>query len=449
MTSNSNTSNTNSSIKYLFNNTSNYNNNNSLIFESKQPQTVVRPAKISSFAKQHFNLVSLDEEALLSYNKQHKFIKKQQNPASTNALSESQRSSYISKKLNKNLTSKQGKLSLAMPSHVNFISLRSGSVTSSQGTYFLKSGISDDDNFESAQNFRPPSTLNQQPNSRSRSSSLALNNSSAHNSNIQMNQTTSQRPTNPLSMLRRHMFANSHRKTTKANQTLSFFEDSTNLSYETANSCTSNNQLSANNIQNGTNLSSEIIREDSYCSIPDNMPANLMISAQVSKDPNLLDPHYINPDWIPEKVKECLLELHKDTKSQSDSNIKFRNRSSNQLLHSYGRNGRKEALTKKPLSLQNSQEKPLYYNSSSHRNSVIVNFYDEIKNKLFQNKSSVNTNNSNTTTTSTSLSLANNNSTNQSEHNDMANVIFRNSPSTIFDEPSKELFSESDKSLGS
>lgn len=436
----------NKALRNKFTNTDHLNRRDTVCKTEPEIETQrTEPVRIRSIAKnKHHNLVSLDEGALIAYSRQHKFIKKQQNPASTNALTDS----YKLKKLNKTSTNKQGKLSLATPNHANFISLRSGSITS-QGTYF-KSGMSDE--FDSYQTMlRPPSIiLCQKP--RSRSSSV-INNSSNNNVSINSSKTSnfqvnnmSQRQMHPMSSLRRHMFANSHRRTQTQN-TISFYEDSTNLSYETGNSNTSNTQLAMNNIQNGNNLSSEIIREDSCCSISENQGYNLENSTHSNIDANLLNPNYINPEWISPRVKACLIEHLKSAKSKSDSNIKFKNRSSNQLLHSYNKNGKKSSLkevkSKKPLSLQNSQEKHNFYYNNNNNNSSsnsstnghrisASNFYDDLKNKLFQNKSS----NHSSSNQSANLSINN-------RHNDsseITNFMVRNSPSTIFDE---ELFADS------
>lgn len=152
------------------------------------------------------------------------------------------------------------------------------------------------------------------------------------------------------------------------------------------------------------------------------------------------DPNLLNPSWIPPIVRQTLLEMHeRAVKSKSDSNIKAKYRSSNHLLHSPTYNKNKCANSrdqsakfayqsnrkKKPLSLQNSQDKSTFYsitpvNNGTPNRSYLNNFYDELKQKLFPNANS--NSNSNTNTGSN----ASNNNNNTSNINNSANNFTAN-----------------------
>jgi hypothetical protein len=125
-------------------------------------------------------------------------------------------------------------------------------------------------------------------------------------------------------------------------------------------------------------------------------------------------PHFIDPMLIPPLVRRTLLEIHEQAvMSKSDSNIKAKYRSSNHLLHSphhsvkpavaqatSGAGGRFKKNSgknrkKKPLSLQNSQDKSVYHAvtpvknaaSTQHSGNILNMVYDELKSKFFRNNS--------------------------------------------------------------
>lgn len=254
--------------------------------------------------------------------------------------------------------------------HANFISLRSGGSDSANSSWIKPGRSYDYDNCDSndifsssslqqSQFLQPPSLLNL-PNKICTSNQAVLS--------------TSQRPINPISSLRRHMFVNSRRA---AQTTIGGGGDSINIdnqSYELVNSMSiaSTNQLASNQqplIETQTNI--QTINE--------------------CEDPNLL-----NPSWIPLIVRRTLLEMHERAiLSKSDSNIKSKYRSSNHLLHSPTANLKStvqhkvKAKKKKPLSLQNSQDKTTFYstntpNNNNNRGSNYINtFYEELRQKFF------------------------------------------------------------------
>ncbi len=370
--------------------------------------------------KRHSNLVSMDEEALLSYKRHPKFIKKHQIPASTNALIEcnSNKNSNLSKKLNRTLTNKQGKLSMSSPLHPNFISLRSGSVPFGQETGYFRKSIVDDLN--STDNIlKPPSaTLCQKP--RNRSSSGFLNNSSScsvtHNNSNKTSQLQSntQTPLNPVTSIRRHLFATSHRK---AKTTESGLEEMNHDHLLDTFNSTANSQKTCS-------LSSKLINQDSNSK-----------PLMDEESENFLNPKYLNKEQ----------SLRTNETSKSDSNLKSN-------LHFV------RESTKKTHSLQMSNDIKDFTHSNTqsiHPHSVKVSIYDELKNKLFTRKSDTNSNtsslscNNNTTSTTTITTIAAANlmdfsSPKKNPSLDIAEYsavsIKRSSPSTIFDEPSEEAF---------
>lgn len=118
-------------------------------------------------------------------------------------------------------------------------------------------------------------------------------------------------------------------------------------------------------------------------------------------NPNLLD-----PTCIPLIVRRTLLEMHtRATMSKSESNIKFR--SSNHLLHAPNKPKKENKKKKKPLSLQNSQDKTAYHSvqsttpkapASQQQSGNYLNIvYDELKSKFFRNNSIDNKSNSSAT----------------------------------------------------
>ena len=366
--------------------------------------------------------MSLDENALNSYREQHKLNQTQHQQKREQTLAIPQSSLVTSSTkitLNSDNNSNNNLLSasntipasqrgakLTIAPHPNFISLRSGS-DSVHSSWIKSQGRSCDysDDVMSSLSLQQPPTLN--PNR----SSSPLNNAPppAQSRNINFIPLTSQRPINPMSSLRRHMFVNSRRHAQTTGDELRAYDDSmTNneLSYEMVNSVSlaSTNQLAslflnsanANETDNNNNSTQPASKET-----PSVDDESKQAPAKEYADPNLL-----NPSWIPLIVRRTLLEMHEQAVlSKSDSNIKSKYRSSNHLLHSPASKVNKDNKMlksnrkKKPLSLQNSQDKSTFVSVSPNANNnsrvsatgvsnnSFSNFYDELRSKIFHSSS--------------------------------------------------------------
>lgn len=377
------------------NQVSNSNSNSSqILVQNVNERNLILKNKRALIRNKHFNLMSLDESAL---NQNRDFSFKQ--------------SQLLSKKKNLNLTiqetsndiadeaivqpstspkdspkkSNAGKLSnlatLATP-HANFISLRSGSDSANSG--WIKPGRSYDyDNCDSNEMFS--------------SSSLQQSQFLQPPSVLNLQNGNTQRQINPISSLRRHMFVNSrHTAQTTIDYSIGprYREDSLNneQSYDLVNSIS----IASGNVFSNALASSPNDKSANNVQI---QPPLGVVEANECENPNLL-----NPGWIPHIVKRTLLEMHeRAVLSKSDSNIKSKYRSSNHLLHSPSsiknqgqiKSGKLNSK-KKPLSLQNSQDKSNFYstgnaNAGSSRNtsnsngsSYLNSFYEELRQKFFQ-----------------------------------------------------------------
>lgn len=383
--------------------------------------------------------MSLDENALNSYREQHKLnqTQHQQKREQTLAIPQSSlvtsstKITLNSDNSNNNLLlsasntipASQRGAKLTIAPHPNFISLRSGS-DSVHSSWIKSQGRSCDysDDVMSSLSLQQP-TLNQ-----NRSSS-PLNNAPPPTQSRNFIPLTSQRPINPMSSLRRHMFVNSRRHAQTTGDELRAYDDSiTNneLSYEMVNSVSiaSTNQLaslflnSANanetdNNNNNNNLAQPVSKET---------PPTVDDESKQAPAKEYADPNLLNPSWIPLIVRRTLLEMHEQAVlSKSDSNIKSKYRSSNHLLHSPASKVNKESKMlksnrkKKPLSLQNSQDKSTFVSVSPNTNTSRVsatgvsnnsfsNFYDELRSKIFHSSSPSNKSTSPSNPNSTILS---------------------------------------------
>ncbi|CAF0893695.1 unnamed protein product [Brachionus calyciflorus] len=312
-------------------------------------------SKRALIRKNHFNLMSLDENALYKLNR----VSHMNSTIHESSIDAPEIEPKESKTDNKRLSV----LTSHTNPHANFISLRSGS--DSANSSWIKPGRSyDGDNCD----------CNELDSSISLHQSQFLRLPSLNKLNTPI-LPTSQRPINPISSLRRHMFVNSRRcaqTTFDRNQTDSLSQDIVN-SLSIASNNLSNipaideiNNNNKNSVQNINNV--ETVEAVNEC-----------------KDPNLL-----NPSWIPLIVRRTLLEMHeRAVLSKSDSNIKSKYRSSNHLLHSIKGNSKlKSSRKKKSLSLQNSQDKSNFYSTSNNRSSnggssYLNNFYEELRQRFF------------------------------------------------------------------
>lgn len=283
----------------------------------------------------HFNLMSLDENALYKLNR------------ISHLNSTIHESSLDGPEIEPKEIKFEKKLSVLArePVHANFISLRSGSDSVNSwikpGRSYENSDFNDIDSVSSSQFLKLPS---------------------------QVVLPTSQKPINPLSSLRRHMFANSKR----CAQT-TFGMDSV------ANECSVDFGKSMSITSNNQSVIPAIV--DEQHSEPNET------TVQVVNECN--DPNLLNPSWIPLIVRRTLLEMHeRAVLSKSDSNIKYKYRSSNHLLHSTSKKLRSNRK-KKSLSLQNSQDKSTFYSTSPSNNrctgsSYLNTFYEELRQRFFQ-----------------------------------------------------------------
>jgi hypothetical protein len=439
--------------------------------------------------KKHFNLMSLDENALNSYREQHKYNQqsqqmRNQNPETIPEHQECERESgggggTKERPVNTVTTINSRKLCHLATSnhlpHANFISLRSGS--DSVNSSWVKPAHSYDSTSNNGMaNFidysnelytssslqqsqflqLPPSLINIQNFAASASANSSRTNIINNNANGGQHQhfqqhhyhqqtpppaspvrsgtppplVTSQRPINPMSSLRRHMFVNSKRnaQTTTLDCPSGYYRgggggagaaDSFNneQSYDFAGSlsfASSNNQIAAGAAAAGAyspNLNKEplpsiLSNPTSRLDLMNTNPNNIDMAASSSgvkmETVNECDnnPNLLNPSWIPPIVRQTLLEMHeRAVKSKSDSNIKAKYRSSNHLLHSVHKSSAAKShkstaaavaasgRKKKPLSLQNSQDKSMFYSVTPHTStptrSYLNNFYDELKHRLF------------------------------------------------------------------
>ena len=289
----------------------------------------------------HFNLMSLDENALYKLNR------------ISHLNSTIHESSMDAAELEPKEIKNEKKLSVlakATP-HANFISLRSGSDSVNSwlrpGHSYENSDCNDIDSVSSIQQSQflklpPQNTI----------------------------LPTSQKPINPISSLKRHMFANSKRC---AQTTFGMDSVANEYSIDFANSMSTNS--------NNQSVIPAIVDEKNT------EPNGQESSVQVVNECN--DPNLLNPTWIPLIVRRTLLEMHeRAVLSKSDSNIKYKYRSSNHLLHSTSKKI-KSSRKKKSLSLQNSQDKPAFYptntsNNRSTRSNYLNSFYEELRNRFFQ-----------------------------------------------------------------
>ncbi|RNA27250.1 hypothetical protein BpHYR1_030260 [Brachionus plicatilis] len=289
----------------------------------------------------HFNLMSLDENALYKLNR------------ISHLNSTIHESSVDVPEIELKEARNDKKLSILASGtpHANFISLRSGSDSVNS---WIRPGRSCDNS--DCNDIDSSSSLQQSQFLKLPSLNTVL--------------PTSQRPINPISSLRRHMFANSKR----CAQT-TFGMDSV------ANDCSVDflNSMSINS--NNQSAIPAIVDEQNF------EPDGQETSVQVLNECN--DPNLLNPSWIPMIVRRTLLEMHeRAVLSKSDSNIKYKYRSSNHLLHSTGKK-LKSNRKKKSLSLQNSQDKSTFYSTSpsnnrSTKSNYLNSFYEELRNRFFQ-----------------------------------------------------------------
>ena len=411
-----------------------------------------------------------------------------------------------------------------MTPHTNFISLRSGSdSTNSQfGVGLLQTGVScDTENSDynmdsslslhhhlSSQYLQPPmsssgggaatSVSNSNANSTTTTGQIniyqTVNSRSTTPVDNETVLTTSQRPINPISSLRRHMFVNSRRNahTTvdhTANPVLNFTQDSICDEYqiygnytsegmerydlgsmsmsmqipilmdpvgqnsmdqgggqimtsfiETIDECHPDEDYAKSSMKfintRGKKLKSNIFQShvlifSNY--LADNVNGEIDLASELSnnamstsannnnnkynnsnnnnkKNNYENDPHLLDPTWIPLIVRRTLLDMHKSVLlSKSESNIKYR--STNHLLHSPTTHSnpsktmsavnsrilnKKEKLAnkKKPLSLQNSEDKSVFncltpQNARSQQQSgnLLNIVYDELRSKFLRNNS--------------------------------------------------------------
>lgn len=288
----------------------------------------------------HFNLMSLDENALYKLNR-ISHLNSTIHESSMDAAEMEPKEIKNEKKLSV--------LAKATP-HANFISLRSGSDSVNSwirpGRSYENSDCIDIDSVSSMQQsqfLKLPSQNTVLP--------------------------TSQRPINPISSLKRHMFANSKHC---AQTTFGMDSVANEFSIDFANSMSINS--------NTQSVIPAIVDEQST------EPNGQESSVQIVNECN--DPNLLNPTWIPLIVRRTLLEMHERAViSKSDSNIKYKYRSSNHLLHSTNKKNRFNRK-KKSLSLQNSQDKPMFYTTSSSNNrctgsSYLNSFYEELRNRFF------------------------------------------------------------------
>ena len=398
----------------LTNNSSN--NSSNIILDSQNDyNTLSINNKRAVIKKKHFNLMSLDENALNMYRKDgprdsNQFENKNSN---LEVLDENTDITYSKPK---EFNIREARKKLATP-HANFISLRSGS-DSVANSLAIQNYSVDEENCDSTELFSSaslnkslsmlrPSSIYSSTQKQTQRSISPINNTSEVNElkNKDIVLTTSQRPINPISSLRRHMFVNSRRNAQTTVDQPKYFEDSINFeqSYDPNSvSINSSHQLSStsnNQVNNLENPNQKVIASfEPSVSISINEPT--IEEANEVDDPNLL-----NPEWIPRIVKRTLLEIHeRAVLSKSDSNIKSKHRSSNHLLHSPSSKQtskiHKSIRKKKPLSLQNSHDKTVFnsvsstmsnkHSSSSQNNngSYLNNFYDDLRTRFFQSSNS-------------------------------------------------------------
>jgi hypothetical protein len=492
----------------------------------KFTQNAALTTKRSIIKSKHLNLMSLDESALNDYREQHKlnkviqienkhknskFLLPQTNTATSsfskaNAMQMQQNQQHQEENASNQLSEKRlsthtnssnkTRYMLYMP-HPNFISLRSGGSDSANSTGLVKHAYSscDYDNSQEmlsssspmqSQSLLPPITyslkLQQGLAQNTKSSSGQLSASQTSNTNStnvspisssrqQSILSTSQRPINPISSLRRHMFITSrrHAHTTIDHQSPYFDESLVNdLSYfgndmfaasivSDSNTFLNSDQQSITTVINNpahnpvhiitnsspisnTNISIQPVltqesplinmnllaaSPSSFVNVanPTSSPDKAVVASKEENDPNLL-----NPSWIPMIVRRTLLEMHeRAVLSRSDSNIKAKYRSSNHLLHSPTSNKQSSTKSKskpnrrkKPLSLQNSQDRTIFNSVSvntaavaSNTTNLLNSFYDELKSKLFSSSNKTSTINATPTSpisASTNLSTVQSNS---------------------------------------
>jgi len=415
----------------------------------------------------HFNLMSLDDTALHIYREHHKNASEEKKKYKNLAIPlynlieyQPSNSPTPTIKANSLLVSNKVDTKSRLSPHVNFLSLHSGS--DSAQSCFLKPGNSyecenydpNDFIFSSSSSQQSQAVQSNSIQTRSPSSSLntKLNNPSSiafirnTNKNFLIN---NQRPINPLSSMRRHMFVNSRRNAQTTVDSKNN-EDSLNIehSYDLVHSLSTNstNQMLA------PIYSTSFEPNDEFFNMSKNIKPKSAnndqkideINETVESTTNL---NLINPHSIPAIIREALLEMHERAKlTKSDSG--FIHRTSNVLLHSplsrISYSTKKKALRqqKKTLSLQGSEEKGPFNslnqndgdrlnttvnNTNSAANNInnssyINNFYEELRSKIFQYKTNKSTS-SNTNTVSTNISTIQKNDSKQHSVESKLNIL--------------------------
>jgi hypothetical protein len=193
---------------------------------------------------------------------------------------------------------------------------------------------------------------------------------------------TKNRQINPVSSARRQMFVNSRKKCSAHVNSNGELASSTQDVMSSASVCPNNTISSTTTTSTGIEL--EPLRN--VCTVSTQKHNSTVNTIPIKKfsqqdqlkvvDKSIIDPNLLNPAWIPSIVRKTLLDLHHRAVSKSDSNIKFK--------RCQALNG-KEIKRKKPLSLQNSEDKSCLLNINSPVNLELL----EEARKVFIRKSNL------------------------------------------------------------